>query len=149
MKHGRAPCLVESVKPPIKEHLAMTAEVRIIRAQDFIKATPEGDLDLAKSRLLLLEIASAKAVLQDYAVLLDTRRAKSKLSAYELWYLASELQKVSDQFLRRTAIICPHERFEMAKFFALSAAKQGFEMRAFISFEEAMEWLSSFDPPAP
>ena len=33
----------------------------------------------------------------------------------------------------------------MAKFFALCAEKQGFEMRAFVNFEEAMEWLSSFD----
>jgi hypothetical protein len=103
----------------------MTTEVKVIRAKDFIKATPEGDLDIAKSRELLLQVVSAKAVLQEYAVILDTRRAESNLSAYELWYLACELQKVSDSFLRSTAIICPQKRFERAKFFAPCAEKQG------------------------
>ena len=123
----------------------MTTQVKIIRAKDFIKATPEGDLDLAKSQALLLNVGAAKTALQDYAVILDTRRAESKLSAYELWYLASELQKVSDSSLRRTAIICPEKRFERAKFFALCAEGKGFEMRAFVTFEEAMDWLNSFD----
>jgi hypothetical protein len=126
----------------------MTTEVRIFRAQDFIKATPEGDLDFAKSRKLLVQMVEARKTLRDYAVVLDTRKAKSRLTAQELWYLANELQRVGDSFLRRTAIICPRKRFEMAKFFALCAEKQGFEMRAFVNFEEAMEWLSSFDLPA-
>ena len=126
----------------------MKTEVRIIRAQDFIKATPEGDLDFAKSRALLFQMLEARKGLRDYAVILDTRKARSRLSAQELWHLACELERLEDRFLRRTAIICPQRRFEMAKFFALCAEKQGFETRAFVNFEEAIEWLASFDQPA-
>ena len=127
----------------------MQTQVRVIRAKDFIKATPEGVLDLAQSRILLQQVVAAKRVLQDYVLLLDTRRAESRLSAFELWYLACELQKLDDRFLRRTAIICPDKRFEMAKFFALCGEKQGFDMRAFLSFEDAIEWLNAADPSTP
>ena len=127
----------------------MPTQLRIIRAKDFIKATPEGALDLEKSRVLLMQIASAKRLLQDYALILDTRKADSKMSAYELWYLAGELQKVDSTFLRKTAILCPDKRFEMAKFFALCAENHGVEMQAFISFEDAMEWLNASDEGVP
>ena len=46
-------------------------------------------------------------------------------------------------FARRTAILCPIERFDHARFFALCAEHRGFNIQAFTSYEEAMEWLLS------
>jgi hypothetical protein len=69
----------------------LPTDIRIIHAHDFIKATPEGLLDLAKSKKLLIEIASASAPLGKYEIVLDTRKAQSEMSATDLWYLAADI----------------------------------------------------------
>jgi hypothetical protein len=124
--------------------VTMPVNIRIIHAHDFIKANPEGKLDLEKSKKLLVEIASAAAHLVDYDIILDTRQAQSKMSAVDLWFLAAEL---SDNFRKafsrsvKTAVLCPSERFDHAEFFALCAQNRGFQINAFTSFTDAYEWL--------
>jgi len=119
----------------------MPCSIRIIHAQDFIKATPEGTLDLENSKKLLVEIASGSSTLGDHEILLDTRKAQSALSANDLWSLAAELISFHKVFSKKTAVLCPLERFDHAAFFALCAQNKGFQVRAFTSFEDAMEWL--------
>jgi hypothetical protein len=63
------------------------------------------------------------------------------LSITDLWYLAAELSKLRQAFSRKTAVLCPPERFDFAGFFALAAQNRGFRVGAFTSFEEAMTWL--------
>ena len=122
----------------------MPANIRVIHAHDFIKATPEGKLDLEESKKLLMEIASVSAPLVDYDIVLDTRKAQSEMSVTDLWYLAAEL---SDNFRKtfsrplKTAVLCPLERFDQAGFFALCAQNRGFQVGAFTSFADAYEWL--------
>lgn len=122
----------------------MPANVRIIHAQEFIKANPEGQLDLEESTKMLIEVASVSAPLAYYDIILDTRKTQSKMSEADLWFLASELSNYfSKAFSRtqRTAVLCPLEQFDNAKFFALCAKNRGFQVKAFTSFEEAYEWL--------
>ena len=122
----------------------MPANIRIIHAQEFIKANPEGQLNLDESMKVLIEIASASAPLIDYDVILDTRKAQSRMSEADLWFLASELNNYfSKAFSRtqKTAVLCPLQQFDNAKFFALCAKNRGFQVKAFTSFEEAYEWL--------
>lgn len=122
----------------------MPTNIRVVHAHDFIKATSEGKLDLAASKQLLLEIASASAPLVDYDVVLDTRKAQSELSVTDLWDLAAELSaSFRKAFSRplRTAVLCPAERFDHAGFFALCAQNRGFQVSAFTSFADAYEWL--------
>jgi len=38
-------------------------------------------------------------------------------------------------------VLCPLEKFDHSRFFALCAENRGFSIRAFTSYEEAMEWL--------
>jgi len=76
----------------------MSTDIRIIAAHDFIKATPEGQLDFERSRQLLVEIASAAAPLADYEIILDTRKAGTSLSETDLWYLAAELFELRKAF---------------------------------------------------
>ena len=124
----------------------MPANIRIIHAHDFITATPEGRLDLEASKKLLVEIASAAAPLVDYDIVLDTRKTQSELSATDLCYLVAEL---SDNFRKafsrtlKVAVLCPMERSEHAKFFALCAEKTGLHIRAFTSVSDAYEWLTA------
>ena len=120
----------------------MPTNVRIIHAKDFIRATPEGKLDLEESKSVLLEIASIGGTLIDFEVILDTRKARSTLSVSDLWHLAAELSKVGKAFRRKTAVLCPFERFNQAEFFEVCARNRGFRVKAFTSFEDAIEWLT-------
>jgi len=127
----------------------MPATIRIIHAQDFIKGIPEGQLDLEESKKLLMEIALASDPLVDYHVILDTRKAQSEMSATDLWHLAAELHHNFRKAFSRTqkmAVLCPLERFNHAEFFALCAQNRGFQVSAFTSFEDAMEWLTAKRP---
>jgi hypothetical protein len=123
----------------------MPTNVKIIHAQDFLRATPGGVLDRAASEQLLSAITRASTALHDFQVLLDTRRALVVLDSADLWILA---RKVTEQYgpsMRKTAVLCPHERFNYARFFALCMANEGLKVRAFVAYEEAMEWLIADD----
>ncbi len=119
----------------------MATDIRIIHAQDFITATPEGRLDFEKSRKLLTEIASVSDPLVDYNIILDTRKANVEMSVTELWHLAAEISNLRKVFARKTAVLCPIHRFDDAAFFALCSQNRGLNIQAFASYEEAMEWL--------
>jgi hypothetical protein len=119
----------------------MSADIKIIHAHDFIKGTPAGRLDFERAKKLLIEIASASTPLAKYKIILDTRKAQSELSIIDLWYLVAELSNLRKAFSRKTAVLCPPERFENAEFFALCAQNRGLLVNAFTSFEAAIEWL--------
>jgi len=119
----------------------MPAQIKVIRANDFIRAKPTGELDLEASERLLAGIAEAAAALDDFEILVDTREAQGTMSATDLWFLADKLVHYRSAFARKTAVLCPLEKFDRAKFFAMCAENQGFNIRAFTAYEEAMEWL--------
>ena len=91
----------------------------------------------------------ASEQLDDFDVLIDTREAASILSAADLMHLADQLVKYPETFAGRTAIVCPPERLDHVSYFALRAEKKGIDVRAFTSFEEAIDWLGEErGPPA-
>ena len=119
----------------------MATNVTIIHAQDFIRATPDGQIDLERAKKGLIDIAAAAAPLAEPKILVDTRHTQTGMSITDLWYLASELSNASKTFSRKTAVLCPLEGFDKAGFFALCAQNRGFPVNAFTSFEDAIEWL--------
>ncbi len=120
----------------------MPTHIRIIHAHDFIRAAPEGCLDLEGSQKILMEIASASNGLAEYEIMLDLRKAQVEMSATDLWYLAAQLSNFRGAFFRnKIAVLCPLEKFDEAGFFALCAKNRGFQVSAFTSFEDAFEWL--------
>ena len=122
---------------------SMTAKIKIIHAQDFLKATPEGELDFEESKRILLEIASVVVPQDDYDLIIDTRKAHSVMSPTNLWQLAKEISTFGERFRRKTAVICPRERFDQAKFFELCSHNRGYQIHAFTSYEDAIDWLCS------
>jgi len=120
----------------------MPSQIKVIQATDFIRARPAGELDLEASEELLAAIVKASANLDDYEILVDTRQAEGTLSASDLWFLAQRLVSHRKTFSRKMAVLCPEERFDRARFFALCGENQGFNIRAFVSYEEAMDWLN-------
>lgn len=129
----------------------MARNIRIINARDFVSARPDGVLNLEESEQLLRDVVGVAEPLEQFDILVDTREAASTLSATDLWFLADRLGRYPRTFAGRTAILCPAERFDHASFFALCAENKGIDMRAFTSYEEAMNWLNaaSSDPSAP
>jgi hypothetical protein len=119
----------------------MSTNIRIIHARDFIKVTPDGQLNFEKSKNILIEIASAFDPNVDYEIILDVRKVQSNLSITNLYYLAAELGKLRQAFSRKTAVLCLSEGFDYAGFFAICAQNRGFKVRPYISFEDAIEWL--------
>jgi hypothetical protein len=133
-------------KPIALKEITVPTNIRIIHAHEFVVATPEGQLDVEKSRKLLADIASATASLTDYEVILDCRKAECAMSATELWHLVVDLGDFRKAFSRKTAVLCPLGGCDQAEFFALCAQNRGFRVRAFASFEEAIEWLVADGP---
>ena len=119
----------------------MPHQVKVIHASDFIRAKPEGEFDLEASERLLGDIAKAGETLEDFEILVDVRSAQGVMSATDLWSLAERLVRYRNTFARKTAILCPMEKFDRARFFALCAENRGFNIQAFTVYEEAMEWL--------
>ncbi len=128
----------------------MPTNVKIIHASEFIKATAEGKLDFEESKRALQEIASAAGPLADCEIILDTRKAEVVMSPSDLWYLAAELDKLrKDLHGRKIAVLCPLEDFDHAEFFELCAQNRGFSVRAFTSFEDAIDWPTSSTDKVP
>jgi hypothetical protein len=119
----------------------MPSYLTIIRASDFVVATPQGQLDFEKSKRILLKLASGSANLAAHEVLLDLRNADVELSAGDLWYLAAELGRPPLAFRGKIAVLCRLTASDQADFFALCAQNRGFQVCAFTSFEQAVEWL--------
>jgi hypothetical protein len=119
----------------------MPTNVKVIRARDFIRAKPDGEANLEAAEQLLKDIVQAGAGLDEFEILVDTREVSGMLSATDLWTLAERLVRYRHSFARRTAVVCPIERFDHARFFSLCADNHGFNIQAFTSYEDAMEWL--------
>jgi hypothetical protein len=119
----------------------MPTNVRVIHATDFIRAKPEGPAYLEDAEKLLHDIVKAGEGLDDFEVLVDTRSVSGALSATDLWRVAERLTEFRNSFAHKTAILTPLQKFDHARFFALCAENRGFNVRAFTSYEEAMEWL--------
>ncbi len=120
----------------------MPIDIRNIHAQEFIRTAPDGELDLEASKRLLLEIVSASEPSDDYEVLLDTRGAHSVLSIQDLWVLVDELLQYRQTLSRRAAVLVPLERADHAEYFARCAQEKGFQVNAFTSLGNAVEWLT-------
>lgn len=119
----------------------MSANVRVIQARDFIRARPDGEAELEAAEALVHSIAQAGEGLEEFEILVDTREVAGRLSATDLWTLAERLLRYRKTFTHRTAILCPIERFDHARFLALCADNHGLNIHAFTSYEQAMEWL--------
>jgi len=125
----------------IQQKQNMSTYIRIIPAHEFIKAVPEGELDFEKSKELLAKIVSVSAPAFDHKIIVDTRKAHTKFTITDLWYLAAELSKAGRHLSRKMAVVCPLEGFDYAGFLALCAQNRGVPVMAFTSFGDAIEWL--------
>lgn len=91
---------------------------------------------------MLIEIALCSAPEDGYDIILDLRNAQTVLSVNDLWHLAAQLHLYAGVFAHKTAVLVPRQDFDHAGFFALCAQERGFEVSAFTSPGDAMEWIA-------
>ena len=126
----------------------MITKVKIIQVKEFLSFSPQGKMDLLKFKECINELSTGHGLFVDYNLLIDTRGAETHLKVFELWDLAKELATVihvgsHKGFRAKIAIVCPVDEFDQAEFFKLCASNRGLNVRAFTSFEELFEWLST------
>ena len=140
--------LLRSVEHILSDRSETNLKLQIIKAGDFIKSTPTGDLDMKSSEEGLAQIAASGVGIQDYTILIDLREVESRLSITNIYDLASELAKYGDTFRRKTAVLASADvDLSQATFFENTAQNRGFSVRTFTVFEDAILWLSSITPP--
>src|SRR6478609_3340898 len=122
----------------------MSTNVRVVQPSEFLRVRADGRVDLDMAKAMLERVAAAAAPLDEYEVLIDIRDVVGQLTPGEVCELAGSLDQFNSTFLRKTAVLCPRERFDNTRLFGLLAGSHGFRrIRAFLSFEDAMEWLLS------
>lgn len=119
----------------------MVTDVRIVRGRDCVRATPAGTLDLDGSKRVIAEVAAVGGGLGVFDVILDVRRTDLALTITDLWYLADHLARQPTLRGRRIAVLPPAWDGERADTFAGLARARGMRVRAFVSFEAAIDWL--------
>jgi hypothetical protein len=120
----------------------MDLNLRLIHARDFLKTTPEGELDLATSKRLLLKLASENAAPRHFDILIDIRHVTSRLTFMDITELVDMMIEHRESFRSKLAILNrPESTLEVAKFMELYAGNRGFQVGAFNDFEKAMNWL--------
>jgi hypothetical protein len=128
--------------PRGRNNPAMSTTVCVVRPPDFLRARADGRVDLEMGKQLLADVARAAEPMEGYEVLIDIRDVIGQLTPDEVHELAGSLIHFRSIFLHKTAVLSPRERFDNARFFSLLAASYGFRrIRAFLTYEDAMEWL--------
>ncbi len=120
----------------------MDLNIRLIHSREFLRTTPEGELDLDTSKQILLKLARENTAPRQYDMLIDIRQMTGKLTIADVTELVNVMIEHRDSFRSKLAILAPPEAtLEVAKFMELYAGNRGFQVAAFRDFEEAMNWL--------
>ncbi len=136
--------LLMSIEHVLSDQSPTSLRLQIIKAGEFLKSTPTGELDKEASIRGLAQIAAAGAILHDYTVLIDLREIKSHLSISEIFDLGDNLMIYGDTFQRKTALLVrADEDLKQARYFEHVSQSRGFNVRVFTVFEASMLWLSS------
>lgn len=136
--------LLKCVEHILSDGAQKNFKIQIIKAGDFIKSTPTGDLDMTMSRQGFAQIASAGIDLEEYTVLIDLRDVTSSLTPVDIFELGENLDAYGQTFRRNTAILVPAAKgLDEATFFEKVALNRGFDVKVFTEYEAAVNWLSS------
>ncbi len=124
----------------------MDSSTRIYRVDDFIRQNEAGEIDYDRSQVIARRLAVAASYHENHNILIDMRRTTlTGLDFGSLLELAAETAKYRDVFRNRIANLVPNDpdRLRTARDFETCMGLAGFSYRAFTSYEEALEWLSS------
>lgn len=125
----------------------MPIELQIIRAQEFIRVGAHGHFDLAASKAVLAQLATACRKRGIHQALLDVRALvpgqKPVFSPQDLMTLVNTFDQVGFNRRDRVAVLYTSDPHQRAHLFSFVATVHGWQVQAFNNFERAIFWLSA------
>ena len=121
----------------------MAYNLRVVKTSDFIRYDGRGQTDRVRSRRILERIAKACVDSEMNCALLDVRDLHSHLELKDLYSLINAFKDMGFRREHRLAILHSYRGTHKADFFAMCASARGWNVRAFDSFEDAMEWFAT------
>lgn len=120
----------------------MPAEIKVIRGRDFLQTTPEGQVDLKQSKAILLEIVEQSVSPPDFDILIDLRRSQWRLSVFDVFDLAQEIDRHHDLYRDKIAIlVLPGTDPDSTELLQVFSRARGLHVRVFTNFEDAVQWF--------
>jgi len=121
----------------------MDLRIRVIRANEFIKTTATGQLDLSQSKEILLKLAAVNKPPARHDILLDVRGATgTSMTLVDIAELVEVMLAHRESFREKLAILASESApLTRANFMKLYAHNRGLQVGAFKNFEEAITWL--------
>jgi hypothetical protein len=116
-------------------------KLQIIHANEFLRLTERGVMDLAASRQALDELARAACSTDAREILIDAREAVKQRSIIDSWDLAADLENHKADFVGRKIAILVNGTGEAVEFFKLCAQNRGYYVNVFRDYEAAINWL--------
>lgn len=120
---------------------SMAMNLQIIHANDFIKATPSGEVNLALSKERIAKIAAALDPSHDYYFLVDWRNVTINYSLTDMFYLALEIARHKEISKSKISLLVPDDGFDRGEFLQICAQNRGVKLAAFTEYEEAVNHL--------
>ena len=149
MKTQRNPRSMANMKIRSAEEGA-PMELYVIRFREFVRLDAHGQLDMAESHAVLSHLAQVCRKRGLDRALLDGRDLQAELTPDEIAALVRDLAEMGFTRNQRLALLHKGDPHRRAALFALIAKLRGWKIRAFGSFEEAVDWLSTGpDRPKP
>ena len=127
-----------------REGLSM--ELHVIRFREFVRLDAHGRLDMEQSHAALSQLAQLCRKRGIECSLLDGRDIQTGLTPDEIAALVRDLAEMGFNRNQRIALLHRGDQHRRAALFALIGKLRGWKIRAFASFEEAVDWLSTGSP---
>src|SRR3954454_13485833 len=112
---------------------AMDLSIRVIRANEFLKTTATGELDLQRSKEILLKLAAVNKPPAQHDILLDVRPATgTQMTLVDVAELVEVMLAHRDSFRNKLAILTNQDApLTRANFMKLYADNRGLRVGAF------------------
>jgi hypothetical protein len=125
--------------------IALPAAFHVIHIRDFLRSAVTGVIDLELSRHVLHEMAVRANVSGTPRIMIDLRETDAGMSLSDAVELAGSLGHLGLTAGTRIAVLMPDDgdRLKRGLYFQALASGQGYDVRPFLDFESASEWLSS------
>ena len=126
----------------------MVSGIKVYKVKDFVRTTQTGNIDLKRSKEIVIDLANAAGSHADHNILIDMRETSVSVSnIVDILEVAREFGSSVSSFKNKIANIVPddHERMVIAHRFKACMDMQGFEWEIFTDYEGAIEWLSEIE----
>jgi hypothetical protein len=129
----------------------MSVELHIIRASEFIRVGHHGRPNFQASKEMLTKLADTCRERGIYRVLLDLREVQlgptPAFTPVELASIVETFHEIGFSHAQRLAVLYATDPHHGARLFAFISREQGWNVKAFDSYEKALDWLAVSTEP--